>query len=305
MPFELIYRKAPHTARWQSGKKIRMQNLDRNDFHGFNLRNVYIPRVGYRFAIADLSQIEPRVLAWLAKDTVFLAACAEGQSPYEAHARSTMDYKESIPLKKFDPSLYQMAKARTLALGYQAGPERFIEMAKTMAGLTVEPDEARTAVADFRAKAKKITSLWYNKEAEMRRHVDGNYFVRMPNGTMLRYFNLRASGDHYGKPRVMASVIRNSRIKIYQTDLYGGKLVENLVQRIARDVLAEMIAVICLYYPDLHFLWSVHDEIICEVEESKAEEQLKNLELVMSTPPQWAPDLPVACEGGLFDKYIK
>lgn len=341
IPFELIYRKAPHTARWQSGKKIRLQNLDRDGFEGFHIRNTYRARPKKKFIISDLSQIEPRVLNWLVGDTEFLKSCASGQSPYEAHARSTMGYTNPDPLKKVDPSQYQLAKARTLALGYQAGPPKFIEMARSMCGITVFLDDtshtqdgkhyvsgqqlqvarwkgeqikgkwssfpsARDAVKDFRSKSKKIVNFWYSMEAEMRRHVGQDWHMPLPNGDVIRYFNLRHEGMHFDTPRVVATVIRGKGGMHTKTDLYGGKLVENMVQRVARDVLADMIARLVHYHSNvLTFLWSVHDEIICEADEERSEEALALLVNVMSTPPTWAADLPVASEGGIFDCYTK
>lgn len=338
--FELLYRKAPHTARWQSGKKIRLQNLDRDPFGGFHIRNVYAARPKKKFVVSDLSQIEPRVLNWLVGDTEFLRACSSGQSPYEAHARSTMGYTNPEPLKKSDPAQYQLAKARTLALGYQAGPVRFIEMARSMCGLTVFLDEksyskngknfipehrvkelqfsangidmtkykvypsAVDAVKDFRSKSKKITGFWKSIEDEAHRNVGKDWFKVMPNGTVLRYFKLRHEGFHFDKPVVVAYVVRDQNYS--KTDLYGGKLTENIVQRIARDVLAEMIARIVTECSGLlRYLWSVHDEIICEVDEARAEEGLQVLNNIMSTPPRWAPDLPVAAEGEILNCYTK
>src|SRR6185369_3555960 len=96
-----------------------------------------------KMLVSDLSQIEPRVLAWLVKDKVALAAMAAGDSPYVAHAKASMDWNPSNPkwvkgdLKKEDPGSYALAKVRVLGLGYGAGWRKFITMAQTMAGLDI------------------------------------------------------------------------------------------------------------------------------------------------------------------------
>lgn len=345
VPFELIYRKAPHTARWQSGGGLRMQNLDKDEFHGFNARWFIHARPSHKFLIADLSQIEPRVLNWLVGDKIFLEACAKGASPYDAHARSTMDYKEDKPLKKYSPGLYAMAKARLLALGYQAGPPKFCEMARDMAGITVFEEEksyspdlkqffrasqikdriklndlegwsifpaATDSVYDFRNKSPLIahpkTGIWATSEAAMRACVGGDHFVPLPNGEVIRYYDVRElppQGNHrYGE--LTAWVVKNSKNPKHHSKLYGGKLTENKVQRVAREVLADMIArIACIDPRRLKFSWSVHDEIIAEAPAADAKFLFDAMIHEMSVPPQWAKDLPVAAEGQILDHYVK
>jgi hypothetical protein len=358
VPFELIYRKAPHTARWQSGGGLRMQNLDKDEFHGFNARWFIHARPAHKFLIADLSQIEPRVLNWLVGDKVFLEACAKGASPYDAHARSTMDYKEDKPLKKYSPGLYALAKARLLALGYQAGPPKFCEMARDMAQITVFEDEksyspnlkdfyrasqisdrierndldgwsifpaAVESVYDFRNKSPLIahpkTGVWATSEAAMRACVGGDHFVPLPNGEVIRYYDVRELPPEGNRRtgELTAWVVKNSKNPKHKSKLYGGKLTENRVQRVAREVLADMIARVSLIDPRrLKFRWSVHDEIIAEAPACDAKFLFEAMLHEMKTPPAWAKGLPVSAEGseqkddngkviasGILDHYIK
>ena len=355
VPFELLYRKAPHTARWQSGGGLRLQNLDKDDFHQFNARWFIRARPDHAFLIADLSQIEPRVLNWLVGDEVFLRACAAGQSPYDAHARSTMDYKDPRSLKKAFPGLYALAKARLLALGYQAGPPKFCEMARTMAMITVFEEEssyspdlkqffrgseikdriargdldgwsvfppAVESVADFRQKSPLIahprTGIWAKSEAEMRACIGGDCFVPLPDGGVLRYFDVEE--EHSGRHReLVAWVVKNSRNPKHRKKLYGGKLTENRVQRVARDVLADIKCRVDRIDPRrLKIRWSVHDEIIAECKRTEAKALFEALLHEMKTPPSWAKGLPVSAEGaefkdengkilsiGILDHYVK
>jgi hypothetical protein len=367
VPFELIYRKAPHTARWQSGGGLRMQNLDRDDFEGFNPRWFIHARPSHKFCIADLSQIEPRTLNWDVGDEVFLAACREGKSPYDAHAISTMGFKPALvngkpqKLKDFNKVLYALAKARLLALGYQAGPPKFVEMARVMAGITVFLEEvcfvspnmkefykasqikdrirlnqldgwsqlpsAVDSVYDFRNKSPLIADrrkgCWARWENELRKCVGGHYFMPLPNGDVIRYFDVReetyySDERNRNETRLSAWVVRNSKNPDHRKDLYGGILTENRIQRIAREVLADLIGRVSKISPLLKFRWSVHDEIIAEAPAGEAKHLFEAMLHEMHTPPAWAKGLPVAAEGaeeidasgkviakGILDHYIK
>ncbi len=351
IPFELVYRKAPHTARWQSGSGLRIQNLDKDPFNGYHVRHFISAFPNEDILSADSSQIEPRVQNWLVRDEIFLKACKAGSSPYDAHARSTMGWtggdlkklsKESVECM----ALYALAKARVLALGYQAGPPKFVEMARTMAGLTVfeteksySPDlkefyhesqikdriarndlsgwsifpAAVDAVADFRSKSKLIVNDWYASENAIRKCAGRDHIVNLPNGERIFYFDVRvgASSTNFKgyteKGDITAWVIKNSKVIKNKKYLYGGKLVENKVQRVAREVLAHFKyqADIRLRKFGLRIMWSAHDEINARSPKSESKFLMEGLMEIMHTPPPWAPDLPVAAEGQILDHYVK
>lgn len=159
VPFDLLYCKAPHTQRWQSGKKLRIQNLDRDACEGIKVRHRLRPPPGHIFIIRDSSQIEPRVLNWLAGDFDFLRACQKC-SPYEAHARVNMGYALDVPMKKGDPANYQLAKAEVLALGYQAGPPKFVEMAHDMCGMNLHEFERTASIVV--GSGDSSSTIWFN-----------------------------------------------------------------------------------------------------------------------------------------------
>lgn len=347
VPFELVYCKATHTKRWQHAGGLRIQNLDKFPSEGINLRHMFTPRPGYTFVIADLSQIEPRVLAWIAGDHQFLAYCAEGQSPYEAHARATMGYLSKEPLKHNDPSLYALAKARLLALGYGAGPPKFMEMAWAMCRLRLSEDDqtiilpdgdtmttgeynkavtsgsdqgrellslsnqgklvtlpsAKSAVYEFRRSSPLIadrqSGLWAKMEQLVRSNVGGHCKIDLKSGSHLRYFDIEATDRE-----IKATVVKGSRNPIDCKKLYGGKIVENIVQATAREVFCD-----CLYrttkIPDVKLVFSVHDEGIWEVPTKHADQRLQDIMHEMNTAPCWAEGLPVASEGELSSHYKK
>jgi DNA polymerase len=341
VPFELIYRKAPHTARWQHGGRLRIQNLDRDPFEGFHIRHFYHARPGCRLLVADSAQIEPRVLRWQAGDRAFLDAVRRGLHPYEVHARRYMGYADPAPLKKTHPDQYALAKARELALGYQAAAEKFCAMAWTYCELVIFEEErslspdlktfvreselkgrdvtgwyafpsGRSAVSDFRAKSPlltdKRTGLWQRCEDAMRRDVGGDHVVELPNGERILYFDVKerpASNPRYA-PELWAWVVRHSRNPKHHSDFYGGKLTENRVQRIARELLCHF-TVECqpLERFGYRLLWTSHDEIVAEAPEREAAHLLQAMLEIMSTSPGWAADLPLAADGQVADHYFK
>jgi hypothetical protein len=192
------------------------QNLPRGESYGADLRGCIVPRPGKEFIICDLSQIEPRVLAWLCGDTVLLDQLADGIPLYEAHARATMGWTGGN-LKKENAELYSLAKARVLGLGYGCGPERFVEVARTMAGITISSQEATRTVESFRGSNRKITALWNQLQNDFKRSSGGDFVVELPSGRKLTYRDVRSSGGW------TARVERGSR----RIPFYGGKLCEN------------------------------------------------------------------------------
>ena len=341
VPFELIYRKAPHTARWQSGSGLRMQNLDRDAFEGFHIRHFIHARPGRKLLVADSSQIEPRTLHWLAGDTEFLAKVRAGMSPYEVNARATLGYVDPRPLKATFPDQYALAKASELALGYQAGPAKFVEMAWTYCELELFENErsyspdlksfvregeiagrdvtgwyvmpsAATSVANFRAKspllADKTRGFWMRCENEMRCDVGRDHVVLLPNGERITYFDVteRTASDSHYRPQLWAWVVRHSRNPKQHSDFYGGKLAENRVQRVARELLGHFV-IKCqrLERFGYRLLWTSHDELIAEAPIAEAENILAEILSVMSTSPDWARDLPLAAEGRTVEHYFK
>lgn len=340
VPFNLKYGGAQPTFRWQSEEDMRMQNLAKDEHFGVKERDKLIPRKGYQFAIVDSSQIEPRVLNWLVGNEEFLRRCTQGMSPYEAFARASGGYTKPGSLKKVSPALYALYKAQVLALGYQAAAEKYVAMAETQAGLKVfvtrpamvgtKLDTWEVAAYDkevaagrldpnnytlipsgidtvdkFRADNPLISSysigIWKRLERAMEKDIGRHHFVQLPSGRTMRYYNVHRSSDG----NMMATVVLNSPIPFHTKDWYGGKLTENQVQAISRDILAWFVVQIIRNLPDCRVIWTVHDEIITEVPDAVADERLKQILQIMHTTPDWARGLPVAAEGSLEPCYTK
>lgn len=286
----LRYYGAAVTGRWSGTDGLNMQNLNARDVKGgVDLRALVRPAEDNRFVISDLSQIEPRVLAVICGDTELLDKLREGHGLYEAHARATM-YWEGGPLKEENPNLYKLAKARVLGLSYGAGPQTFQRVAKIMAGLTLDEIDAKTTVDEFRQTNPRIVDLWDRMGRALRRCEGKVWSIQTKAGRTLRYFDPQEG---------QARAFKGANL----VGFHGSKLVENLVQATARDVLADMV--LRIEAAGVPVVLHVHDEIIAEVSIDTAEEALAIVRREMSTPPAWMPDLPVACEARIAEVYGK
>ena len=326
MGFGLLYWGA-HTGRWSGTTGMNMQNVYSSEKFGVQFRPMLKAAPGHKFVIADLSQIEPRCLSYLVQDWDFLDM-VKTQSPYEAHARLTMGFKGEN-MKLDDPKGYKLAKARVLALGYGSGWEKFLTMATMygagdvfnekvgvrdvnrflkwvrncrqdhkLEGLTPEEVNrfARSwlIVQDYRKNNPKITGLWESLSESLEESIGGDLEVELPSGRSMKYRNIRRQG---GELTCFDSIGGNRK------RVYGGLVTENLTQALARDVFAE--CVLRLHRAGYDPLWTVHDEVIIEVPEAEAEECLRVAEEAMSTPVDWAPEIPLAAEGSIEDHYTK
>jgi DNA polymerase len=291
-----------------------------------DFRALVIARPGKKLIVSDLSQIEPRVLAWLVGDWDLLSMLKGGMSIYEAHARKTMGWTGG-DLKHNDALKYKLAKARVLSLGYQAGWEKLITMAMTQARLDITANDpefvdeldqisgvfvkkpgyghmARETVKDFRSQNPKITALWQKLDAGFKGSVGGRFVMNMPSGRKMTYNDVRCQvrvtkNPKTGKPekRWEFAADADGRHKPY----YGGKLTENLVQATARDVFAEHL----LKLDEMggcKVLFSVHDEAVCEVD---VDVKAVDIERVMSYCPEWLDGCPIGAEAREVKHYLK
>ena len=280
------------TGRWSGGGHgLNLQNLNRTEAGNADLRSCLVAAPGHKLVIVDLAQIEPRCLAWMAGDRAWLDLVRAGMNPYEAHARTAHGWS-GTKLKAERPTLYALCKAERLGLGYGCGVEKFVTVAKTLGGLTITLEESQKIVKDFRRSNPAITRLWNNLESAFKRRHDQDYRLPLPSGRKLRYFAVDAE-------EMTATVVRSGPRYAF----YGGKLCENLIQAMARDVFAEGL----LRVEDAGFnpILTVHDEVICEVPEGAAADALPEIIRLMTVAPAWAPDLPIEAEGCLADHYKK
>jgi DNA polymerase I-like protein with 3'-5' exonuclease and polymerase domains len=289
---ELFYFGA-HTGRWAGAGGVNLQGLNKLPFEGIDLRSVFVAAPGKKFLICDLSQIEARVLAWLAGDEPSLEAMRRGISIYEAEAINSGMWtpgSDDRPLKKVDPSLYALMKARILGLGFGMGAKRFTEMLAAEPYLiTMSEEDAQKQVNSFRKTHPVIRSYWY--ELENLVFNDAKHFGatawELNSGRRIFYHDLEIYKDDEGRDSLKAVLQHGTKAK----RVWGGVFCENVTQGTARDLLGEIILNVedCGIPVVLHS----HDEIVLEVDQKANAADI--LELI-KIPPDWAADLPIDAE---------
>lgn len=295
MAYELKYFGAA-PGRWSGGGGLNLQNLNREG----DLRRVIAAPKGKILAAVDYSQIESRVLLYLAGDQVALAMFKENYhaDAYEIHARATMGYSDPRQLKTYceqtGSNIRHLAKARVLGLGFGCGWQKFIEVARVLAGLEIAAEESKQIVKDFRKSNPAITRLWNSLEAAARAQIGNSYQLPLPSKKRSLFYR-DIEEDMEGN--LQASVAGR------RVNLYGGLLAENWTQATARDVLASawLRCRRAGYTPIL----SVHDELVFEFNQDSAEADLAAVRSIMETPLAWAPTLPLRADGQLMDYYAK
>ena len=292
MPYNLKYCGAQHTGRWSGDAGVNLQNLPRADLFGVNLRACFIPAPGCVFVIVDFSQIEPRVLAWLAEDRVLLDHIHRCSDFYEAQARAMGMWDQPEPLRS-NPDLRHRIKQLNLGLAYGMGPKRF----QTITGLPLV--EAKKLVALYQQKNKPVLTMRDELERKARRasqsRSNPTLCLELPSGRVIEYFDVQT------KKGLTAQFVQGAKERKYIT---GPLLTENVTQAVAREVFAAALLRVQAI-TDCRVVWHVHDEIICEVPKESAAALQAEIERVMCLPPDWAPDLPIAVESSIEERYTK
>lgn len=286
------------------------------------IRTSFIAAPGHVLLDADFSSIEARVISWLAGEQWRLEVFKTHGKIYEASASQMFGVPLEL-IKKGNPeyALRQRGKVAELALGYQGGTGALVKMGALDMGLSEE--ELPDIVSRWRDANKRIRDLWYAMEAAavsviqsgaptglhnilLAREVDpGNGLdfltIRLPSGRKLYYANPSLGVNQWGNPSIMYKGMDQTTKKWKQIETYGGKLVENCVQAIARDCLAEALERLeALGYA---VVFHVHDEVVIECTPNRAD--LDRVAAIMSQPLTWAPDLPLGADGWIGDFYKK
>lgn len=318
LPIMLRYY-AAHTGRFGGSDKINPQNLPR----GGALRQSLRAPLGKVLVACDSSQIEARMVAWLAHQNDLLQAFREGRDVYSEFASEVYNH----PVTKADTVERFVGKTCILGLGYSMGADRFKETLRIGQGdisHVIPRSEAERIVQLYRKKNHKIAAFWRLCQNMLREMTMGNSGVLndrleydydgifLPSGFKVRYVGLRDSPEDGNAELVYLNNVREFRKfltarvagkgmdEVNWTKIYGGKTCENLTQAMARIVVSNQSVTIGRRYP---VVLQVHDEVIACVNESEADEAKAFMEHTMSQPPVWAPDLPVACEAGVGYNY--
>ena len=283
------------------------------------IRTSFIASPGNLLVDADFSAIEARVISWLAGEQWRLEVFRTHGKIYEASA-SQMFGVPIDKIKKGNPeyALRQKGKVAELALGYQGSTGALIKMGAFDMGLTEE--ELPDIVSGGRGANRRIRDLWYAMEnAAVRviseggsvgvgcvilsREYDQNtgadcMTILLPSGRKLYYINPKLGVNQWDKPSINYMGMEQSTKRWGTVETYGGKLVENCVQAIARDCLA--CAIERLEAAGMPVVFHVHDEVVIDIPADRAD--LDAVVQIMRAPIPWAADLPLNADGwtGLF-----
>jgi hypothetical protein len=250
---------------------------------------------GKLLGVVDLSAIEPCALSVLSGDEELAELLRGGVDPYEAQAIIDGEYDGTGNFKRdYGDTLRPFNKVKVLGCGYGAGAEKVQVIAKTMVGIELTLPETKALVAKFRSR-KFIPDLWKSLEEQMAASAPGDFFMELPSGRLMRYRDVKSYGS------VSAVIPRQG--KMMRLKFWGGTLTENLVQAAARDVFMDRC--IALHDEGMPPLLRVHDEAVCLFDEDTAEDDLKLMTEIMSTNPDWWPELPLRAEGHLCEFYTK
>jgi DNA polymerase len=329
---------ANRTGRW-AGRLVQMQNMPKHDVEDLNharlcvqlcdwelmevmygdgidllsqlIRTSFVPSDGRVFAVIDYSAIEARVLAWLASSEWRLNAFRNNEDIYEIAA--TKMFGVSLEQVRADKTLRDKAKIADLSLGYGGGLGALVNMGavnmgfndKEINNMVKSYRNANTDIVilwDYMIKNAKsvvineVTSYFYEKGIVFDK-VDDYLTIKLPSGRHLYYhkpivcnndlcYNSKTNNGTYG-----------------MTSTYGGKLTENIVQAIARDILA--FALVRLTNEGYEVVSHIHDEIIIEVNKEDADKHLQKIKSIMTQPPKWAKDIDFLAVKGFISDYYK
>ena len=271
------------------------------------VRTAFIPSEGCRFVVSDFSAIEARVISWIAGEEWRLQAFREGKDIY-CETASQM-YKVPVVKHGINGELRQKGKVAELACGYQGGVGAMKRMDREG---SIPEDELQAVVDSWRNANPKIVKLWRLCEIAVRTaieehrtvrlqhglefsYINHNLFIKLPGGRKLCYWDTKLKMDpRDGREHIVYMGVNQETKQWGETETYGGKLVENIVQATARDCLAvAMTRVSNLGYK---IVMHVHDEMIVDVpiEDTEA---LDVINACMAEPIDWAPGLPLKGDG--------
>ena len=267
------------------------------------IRTAFIPSDGCRFVVSDFAAIEARVLAWIAGEEWTLEAFRQGKDIYCETA--SMMYRVPVEKHGQNSHLRQKGKVAVLACGYQGGVGAMKRMDK---GGSIPEDELQSVVDQWREANPKVVKLWRTCELAAKTaiqehrtvrlahgiafsYINRNLFIKLPSGRKLCYWDTRLKQDDYtGRLSITYMGVNQETKQWGETETYGGKLVENIVQATARDCLAvAMTRVSTLGYK---IVMHVHDEMIVDVPNTDTEAPGR-INAIMAQPIDWAEGLPL------------
>ena len=295
---------AAHTGRWGGDDKVNLQNLPR----GSILKDAIMAPPGHVVVDSDSSQIEARTLAWLAEQNDLVDAFERGEDVYRIMASSIYN-KATEEISKDERFV---GKTTILGCGYGMGSAKFKAQLKTF-NVDIEEEEATRIIKVYRQTYDWIPQLWNqankaldailnNQTATLRKvdvlQVEGRRGIRLPNGLYMKYPNLRKMRNEQGKDEYVYDIKKGKAV--VPNRIYGGKVIENVCQALARIIVGEQMLQVAKKYK---VVMTVHDAIACVIPEQESEAGQEYVEMCMKMRPKWAQDLPLSCESGMGRSY--
>jgi DNA polymerase len=295
---------AAHTGRWGGDDKINLQNLPSRGPNAKSLKKAIIAPEGHTIIEADSAQIEARVLAWLAEQEDLVSAFTNREDVYKKMASTIY----GVAVDDVTKDQRFVGKTTILGAGYGMGAVKFQAQLKTF-GFDMPLDEARRVINIYRDANWNISNLWKEAQIMLRYMAQGDKvtFGRagvigvdptkkaliLPSGLPMYYSGLFAVEEEKG-PQYYYKTRRGDN------KIYGGKVVENVCQAIARCIIGEQMLKIAKRYK---VVLTVHDSIVCCVPDAETDAAKAYVEESMRWVPDWAAGLPVDCEAGTAKSY--
>jgi DNA polymerase len=295
MPVPLRYY-AAHTGRWGGDDKLNLQNLPRKSL----LKEAIVAPDGHVLIDADSSQIEARTVAWLAGQTDLVDAFERKEDVYKIMASSIYGKAET----EITDGERFVGKTTILGAGYGMGSTKFGIQLRTF-GVEIPDAEAARIVQVYRDTYQHIPLLWKQANSSLdalrnKQTAPVGYQAQaltltehgflLPSGLYLNYPDLQKDDENQ-----YSYASRRGRIKIY-----GGKVVENLCQALARCIIGEQMLRIAKRY---RVALTVHDAVTAVVKEEEKNEAMLYIDECMKWRPKWAQELPLTCELGVGQSY--
>lgn len=321
---------ANRTGRW-AGRLVQVQNLPQNHLPDLELartlikegnyetvellydsvpevlseliRTAFIAKPGCRFIVSDFSAIEARVMGWLAGETWVLEEFRGEGKIYEQTASKMFH----IPIEQITKGSPYRARGKVASLACQYGGAEGALV--SMGALNyVKESELKGLVQSWRSANPHIVQFWYDidkaakaavKEHQTTRvglveigYQSGMMMIRLPSGRSLAYVRPRMTVNRFGSESISYEGIGTAK-KWCRIESYGAKLCENIVQAVARDILAE--AMLRLEAAGFEIVCHIHDEVVLEVPEGKSD--VEEVNRIMAIQPEWASGLPLSAAG--------
>jgi len=301
-PIPLRYYGA-HSGRWSGQDKVNMQNLPARGANANKIKSAIRAPEGYVIIDCDSAQIEARTLAWLAGQDDLVQAFENKEDVYCIMASAIYNR----PITKADKTERQVGKTVILGAGYGVGHVKLRAFLKLAAGVDYTEQEAKGIIDTYRNKYYRIPELWRKANDSLSAMAVGNSMqidavglihatekgITLPSGLHIQYPDLMKITFEGKEQWTYLSKGMSSRV-------YGGLIVENFCQAVARCVVGEQMLRIAKRYK---VVLTVHDAVACIAPIAEAKEAQAYVEECMSWRPKWAQGLPLACESGLGASY--